>query len=169
VTLADREARRTQASVRRSHDRIARQAPALRGRPLAKRLARFRRVVNSASPLPDKLQQLRELLPGETGRAQQVLVWGHACALEVNSAGLPILFDRFSAAELRRIDRALEAIGARATRRAFERLRERFRRGTLTDAAEKRATRQSPAQVREIESRLLDYCQANLEGLVLTK
>jgi hypothetical protein len=169
VTLTDREARRIQAWVRRSHDRIARQAPALRRQPLDRRAARLRRVLERAGPIEDKLQQLRELLPAETGKAQQVLVWGYACMLEVNSAGLPMLFDRFSAAERRRIDRALEAIGARATRRAFAGLGERFRAGTLTDALAKRATRQSAKQVREIESRLLEYCQAHLEELVATK
>jgi hypothetical protein len=138
------------------------------------RLARLRDAVAGANPLSD----VRELLPDTGEGAQEVVVYGYACILETNSAGLSILLDRFDDVELGRFDRSLESIGAKQTLADLRRLAVLFR-GAISEGQDRlraaetvgqsteaqRIDRAAEAHVREMETLLLDFCKTHLEEL----
>lgn len=178
MPFSDREARETQARALAIIARVTREAPASRRKPQAARVARLRKALDSRKPPAERLALVRELLPSERGKEQRVVVWAHACALEVNSGGLPMLFERFRRREIGRIDRALESIGARVTRRALANLLARMddlvEAGSSWRAASEELERSPVARrtkvsrdryVDEMEQRLLAYCAANLAEL----
>ena len=141
------------------------------------RLAALKKALTSARAL-DALEKVRALIPDEGAGAQQVVVYGFACLLEANSAGLSILFDRFEDDELEQIGSSLEAIGALQTLAAFRKLQRAFASAVAggrdrLDAAEwvaarsdsRRIDRDARAHVTEMEQKLLAFCKAHLEQL----
>ena len=111
------------------------------------------------------LARVRAQVPDEDAgnKAQQVVVYAHACVLETNSAGLSILFDRFSRAERRSMASALAAIKATATLRALRSLERAFARKKAPETGS--VDRRSDKLVAEMEARLLRFCEANVEEL----
>jgi hypothetical protein len=134
-------------------------------------------VVETALASSEPLAKVREVI-AETNKEQRVVVWAFACVLETHSAGLLILLDRFTGAELGRMEKALDAIGAKRTladlrklRRAFEAARHS---GQSTDNAPEAVDRSAlgraiartrEAHVREVEERLLSFCKAHVAEL----
>lgn len=119
------------------------------------RLGKLEKALSSGTPF-DALAKVRELVPDDGVGAQQVVVYGFACILETNSAGLSILFDRFDDDELRKLDASLERIGATRTLAALRAMR---RLGAAKLDA------QSQVYVAEMEQRLLAFCKAHLPEL----
>jgi hypothetical protein len=126
------------------------------------------------------LARIREEVPDEdTGNdVQKVFVYAYACILETNSAGLSILFDRFTQRERRKIASALEAIGVgkalrdlRGLERAFAQARSRGKSAAQSAEwlSQRPATaqidRQSARHVSEMETKLLRYCSTHLDEL----
>lgn len=141
------------------------------------RLAALKKALTSARAL-EALEKVRALIPDDSAGAQQVVVYGFACLLEVSSAGLSILFDRFEEDELERIGASLEAIGALQTLAAFGKLQRAFVSAVAggrdrLDAAEwiaaradsRRIDRDAKAHATEIEQKLLAFCKAHLDQL----
>ena len=156
--------------------------PAARRPAKARRLSRPKRLVAVRRALASNnpLAEVRALMPGEDAcnEAQQVVVYAFACLLEVGSAGLSILFERFKPAELRKIASALSAIRADGTRNDFDQLDRALEaaldRGmSRIDASEwlgaqsetRQVDRRSDAHVAEIERTLLVFCRAHLADL----
>lgn len=82
--------------------------------------------VRAALLSDEPLMSLAAVIDGDTP-AGKVFCWVQACLLETNSAGLTIVFERFSLEEIAEMETALEAVGAtetladlRALRKAFE-------------------------------------------------
>ena len=125
--------------------------------PAKRRLALFEKAFKAKDPATS-LARIRDLVPDEGNAAHDVVVYGHACILETNSAGLSIVFDRFDAKERARIARALKQIGAVKTLKDFEILRARRSAARLID-------RKSDAHVREMESKLLAFCRKHVDEL----
>jgi hypothetical protein len=148
-------------------------SPGRKPGPDAAQLRRVRRALATKEPLVN----VREAI-AERNREQKVVVWAFACILETGAAGLPILLDRFTRAELGRIEAALEEIGARvavkelrALRRAFEKARGAGKsRYVASDAVGgsrlgRAVTRRHATHVEEMEARLLAYCRQHVERL----
>lgn len=178
MRFTDKETKATQARALAIINSVTREASSTGRAAVARRAGRIAKILSGKKPDHERLALVAGLLPAENRKAQQTLVWGHACALEINSAGLPILFERFSRQEIARIDRALDTIGARTTRQALARLRARLDKAIAggkrrldaseelgNDPAVKRITKQSDKYVREIERRLLAYCKKHVEEL----
>ena len=107
---------------------------------------------------------MRVQVPDEGGNeTQQVVVYAYACILETNSAGLSILFDRFSRAERRSMASALAAIKATATLRALRSLERAFAREKAPET--RSVDRQSDKLVAEMEAGLLRFCEAHVVEL----
>ncbi len=126
----------------------------------------------------DALEKLRALVPDDGDDAQEVVVYGYACILETNSAGLSILFERFDDAELEKVRRSLEAIGAVRTLAALSGLLESFASAiaggkSRLDACEwlsaqsipQRVDQESETHVSEMEGKLVAFCRARAEEL----
>ena len=122
------------------------------------RLARLQKALASGSSI-DALAKVRELIADDGVGAQQIFVYGFACMLETSSAGLSIVFDRFDAAELRKIGSSLEHIGATRTLTAFRRLQKSFER------AAHKVDEQSRAYADEMEQKLLALAKAHVQDL----
>ena len=126
----------------------------------------------------DALQKVRELLPDDGQGAQAVVIYGFACLLETNSAGLSILFDRFSDEELRKIRSALESIDAPRTLEAFCALQELFESAISKGESRFEAAQSLPEYPEgqridgasrvltdELEEKLFAFCKTHLEEL----
>jgi hypothetical protein len=137
-----------------------------RPKPQTTRLAAIRKALASDDPLSG----VREAI-AEENKQQRVVVWAYACILETSSAGLTILFERFTPPEILKIERALAAIGAaqtaadlRTLRQAFENAvdagssREDASDGLHESAAGRAINRKYERQAQEMEARLLAYC-----------
>jgi hypothetical protein len=118
-------------------------------------ITRLERALARKRPLP----AVRELIPDEGNREQMIVVRAFACLLETDSAGLSMVFDRFDARERKRMRAALEAIGARQTVSAFDRI------SAADAAARRRIDRGRARHVAEIETKLLGYCRRNIAAL----
>jgi hypothetical protein len=130
----------------------------------------------------DALSKIRELIPDDGANEQEVVVYAFACILETSSAGMSILFDRFDDAELSKIDRSLEKIGATQALNDLRGLTTAFR-GLVAkgmkrlDAAEtlieqpetQRMDRASDVQVEEMEQKLLEFCRQNVGALAAVR
>lgn len=140
-------------------------------------VAALRTALQSVDPA-EALAQLRALVPDDGEGAQQVIVYAYACILEVNSAGLSILFDRFEDDELAKCRAALEAIGAERTQADLRTLhalfvqalaegRDRFAASEwVVEHPDTRSIdRQSDIHVSELESALLAYCDRHMEEI----
>jgi hypothetical protein len=130
------------------------------------RMAMIRDALASSEPLAS----VREVI-AESNREQKTVVWAYACLLEANSAGLTILFDRFTPAEIGRIERALVEIGATGTASNLRSLRQAVEKTIAGGASRAKASEalgdsatgkaidsDHHAQVQEIEAKLLAYC-----------
>jgi hypothetical protein len=137
-----------------------------RPKPRTTRLAAIRKALASDDPLAS----VREAI-AEENKEQMVVVWAYACILETSSAGLTILFERFTPPEIVKIERALAAIGAAQTAADLRILRHDFEKAVdagssredASDALSGSATgrtidRKCELQVQEMEARLLAYC-----------
>ena len=126
-----------------------------RAHPSPARIARLERALARKEPLP----AVRALIPDEGNPQQMVVARAFACLLETDSAGLSILFDRFTARERKQLRASLEQIGATRTVAAFDRI-------ARADAtARRRIDRSRAGHVAEIESKLLRYCREHVEAL----
>ena len=143
----------------------------------AKSVAALRKALQANEPV-EALAQVRELVPDDGEGPQQVIVYAYACILEVNSAGLPILFDRFEDDELAKCQAAFEAIGAKRTQEAFRALHALFEHALAEGKDRFEASdwvaehpdarpiaRQSDVHVSELESALLAYCARHVEDI----
>jgi hypothetical protein len=141
------------------------------------RLAAMKKAFSAGTAF-DALHEVRELVPDNGMGAQQAVVYGFACILEANSAGLSILFDRFEDDELEKIRSSLEAIGAIRTLADFRQLQGVFASAVAggrdrLDASEwmavqpesQRIDRESEAHVREMEQKLLEFCKTHVDEL----
>ena len=122
----------------------------------------LQKALSSGTPF-DALTKLRELIADDGVGAQEVVVFGYACILETNSAGLSVLFDRFDADELRKIDASFKSMGATRTLAALRAMRRLFDQARAKAARE--LDRESQVYVREMEQKLLGYCKAHLPEL----
>ena len=143
----------------------------------AKRLRALQRAL--ASEDLGAVRELLPVLPGDAAnKAQRVVIHAYAAILEVNSAGLSILFDRYNRRELRQVSSALAAIGAdrtlgdfsqleRALARAVARGRSRLQAAEwlATKPETVRVDRKSGRHVSEMEKKLLPYCKAHVDQL----
>ena len=143
----------------------------------ARRAAKLKAALAMDDPF-EALSSVREELPDDGEGAQQVVVYGMASILEINSAGMSILFERFDEHELAKIRDALEAIGASATVRDFRALEGMFATALSSgrsrdDAAEWLSAepdalaidRRSDSHAAEVEQALLKYCRAHVDEL----
>jgi hypothetical protein len=134
-------------------------------------------VIRKALASSDPLGNVREAI-AEENKTQKVVVWAFACILETNSAGLTILFERFTLPEIARIERTLAEIGAsrtladlRALLEVFQMARDRgVPRFDASDALNesaigRAANKRGQAQVAEMEAKLLEYCKAHEQEL----
>jgi hypothetical protein len=166
--------RRARGNATHRGDRASR-AGAGKG-PAHARLATIRKALASADAF-SALTTIREAIAEENG-AQKVVVWAHACILETSSAGLTILFDRFTLPEIGRIERALVRIGAARTASDLKGLRTVFERAVdggrpALDAADdlneselgKTMDKAYRAHVQEMETKLLAYCAQHAQEL----
>ena len=148
-------------------------AKAAKKGPDRRRIAAIEKALASDDPLG----RVREVI-SEKGKEGQVVVWAFGCLLETNSATLTMLFDRFAPAEIAKIERALDAIGAVNTGRDLKSLREALaalmdsgvRRSDASDQLDssppaKAIKRRSDVHVQEIERHLLAYCRAHVREL----
>jgi hypothetical protein len=138
-------------------------------------------ALKKALGAPDAAEALancRALIPDDGQGPQQVVVHAYACVLEVDSAGLSILFDRFDDDELARCQSALDAIGATGALTDFRTLHTMFRSALASGkdrvAASEWLTEQSEAKAidrnhemhaKELERRLLDYCAGHVDEI----
>ena len=138
-------------------------------------------ALEKALGAPDAAEALancRELVPDEGKGPQQVVVYAYACVLEVTSAGLSILFDRFDDDELAKCESAIEAIGATGALADFRTLQTMFRTAIadgkdrfaasewLTEQSEARAIdRNHDRHANELERRLLDFCRSHADDI----
>ena len=149
--------------------------PAKRSRS-TQRLATIRKALAGDDTF-EALSSIRELIV-EKGKQQQVVVWVYACILETNSAGLSILFDRFTPREISRFERALREIGSTRTAADLPTLRESVEQAvddglSRLDASEsvhesplgRAIAKRTERQVGEMEAKLLAYCVAHLNEL----
>lgn len=135
------------------------------------------KLIEAALRSDDPLGNIREII-AEKNQQQQTVVWVFACILETGSAGLSIMFDRFSSAELAKLDRGLVEIGAtetaddlRALRAAVDEAAESGK--SREDAAEsvsacaqgRAVDRKHEAHVKEMETKLLAYCEEHVGEL----
>ena len=135
------------------------------------------KLIEAALRSDDPLGNIREII-AEKNQQQQTVVWVFACILETGSAGLSIMFDRFSPAELAKLDRGLVEIGAtetaddlRALRAAVDEAAESGK--SREDAAEsvsasaqgRAVDRKHEAHVKEMETKLLAYCEEHVGEL----
>src|ERR1043166_7809222 len=70
--------------------------------------------LRAALATPDRfaaLTAIRELIL-ERNQSQRVVVFAYACILEIHSAGLPMLLDRFDDHDLDQLEMIMEEIGA---------------------------------------------------------
>ena len=147
----------------------------------AKSVAAIRKALRSNDPV-EALANVRALVPDDGEGPQQVVVYAYASILEVNSAGLSILFDRFEDDELARCRTAFEVIGARRTLADFRALHALFAQA-LAEGKDRFAAsewllehpdcrtidRQSEIHVGELESALLAYCQGHIEEIAASR
>ena len=143
----------------------------------ARSVAAIRKALRSNEPA-EALAAVRALVPDDGEGPQQVVVYAYACILEVNSAGLSILFDRFEDEELAKCHAAFEAIGAERTQADFRRLHALFAQA-LAEREDRFAAsewvvehpnarpidRQSDMYVSELESALLAYCDRHVDEI----
>jgi hypothetical protein len=128
----------------------------------------------------DALSAVRGLIPDDGAGAQEVVVYGFACILETNSAGLSIVFDRFDDDEIGKMELSLEKMGATKTLEAFRTLDAAFRQllaegeerldagDRLVGAPEtRRIDGACEAHVAEMEASLLRFCKDNVEALAV--
>jgi hypothetical protein len=129
------------------------------------------------------LAAIRAALPSGPGdavnRPQRIVIDAFAANLEINSAGLSILFDRFDRRELKRIASALRAIGADRTHTDLIALHDAIARAAPrragTDLSEwlqarpetRRIDRKWRGHSAEIDKALLRFCADNLEKLAV--
>jgi hypothetical protein len=119
-----------------------------------------------------------EPLVDDSTPAGKTFRWAFACILETNSAGLPILFDRFEDEELDRVQAALGAIEAKQTLADIRRLRQAFEKATgkgmdrleasdaiANDPKLKPIARAHAAQVEEMERQLIAFSKAHVRDL----
>ena len=143
----------------------------------ARSVAAIRKALQSNGPA-EALASVRALVPDDGEGPQQVVVYAYACILEVNSAGLSILFDRFEDDELAKCQAAVEAIGAERTQldlrtlhalfaRALAEGKDRFTASEwVAEHPDARAIdRQADLYVTELESALLTYCDRHVEEI----
>ena len=143
----------------------------------ARSVAAIRQALQTDDPA-EALAAVRALVPDDGEGPQQVVVYAYACILEVNSAGLSILFDRFEDDELARCRAALEAIGAERTQADFRTLhalyahalaegKDRFSASewVVEHPDARQIDRQSDLHVSEMESALLTYCGRHAEDI----
>ena len=140
-----------------------------------------RRKIEAALKARD-LEKVRDALPvaatDAENEAQLTVIYAYAAVLEVSSACLSILFERFSGRELRDIEAALADIGARETLRDLRRLTRALaaalargkRRGAAVEwlmerPLRKTVDRRASQHVDEMEKALLRYCRTNLDEL----
>jgi len=137
------------------------------------RRTRLDQALSSADPLGE----VGPLVDDST-RVGQVFKYACACILETNSAELPILFDRYEDADLRRIENALEAIHATQTLEDYRTLKQAFDaaiaagsdRLDASDAVARRPElavlgRRYKAHVAEMERQLISFCRAHVGEL----
>ena len=142
-----------------------------------KSVAAIRKALQSDDPV-EALAAVRSLVPDDGEGPQQVVVYAYACILEVNSAGLSILFDRFEDDELARCQAAFEAIGAERTQADFRTLHALYAHALAKGKDRLAASewvvehpdarlidRQSDMYVNELESALLAYCDRHAEDI----
>ena len=145
--------------------------------PRVRSAAAIRKALQSNDPA-EALATVRALVPDDGEGPQQVVVYAYACILEVNSAGLSILFDRFEDDELARCQAALEAIGAERTQADFRTLGALYAHALAEGKDHFAASewvaehpdarpidRQSDMHVSELESALLAYCARHVEDI----
>jgi hypothetical protein len=134
-------------------------------------------LIQEALASEDPLASLREVI-AEKNHQQKVVVWVYAGILETNSAGLTILFERFTPPEIIQIERGLVEVGATQAASDLLALRRKFESaidgGATRDHASeavhessigKAANRRCEGHVEEMEAKLLEYCRAHVEEL----
>jgi hypothetical protein len=140
------------------------------------RLTTIRRALASGDRF-EAITAIREAI-AEKNREQKIVVWVYACILETNSAGLTILFDRYTPPEITKMERALVESGAAGTAADLRTLRQELETAvdggmTREDAIEllqeskvaRAIDRAHEAHVQEMETRLWEYCAKHDEKL----